>query len=63
MVKNLPASARDEGDAGSIPGMGRSLGVEDDNPLQYSCLGNSMGSRAWRATVPGVIKSDTTEHA
>ena len=60
VVKNLPANA---GDAGSIPGMGRSPGVENDNPLQYSYLGNYMDSRAWWATVPGVIKSDTIEHA
>ena len=57
MVKNLPANAGDAGGAGSILGMGRSPGVGDDNPLQYSCLGNSMNSRTWRTTVPGVIKS------
>ena len=39
VVKNLPASA---GDAGSIPGLGRSPGGENDNPLQYSCLENPM---------------------
>ena len=39
MVKNLPANA---GDAGSIPGLGRSPGEGSGNPLQYSCLGNPM---------------------
>ena len=39
MVKNLPANA---GGAGSIPGLGRSPGEENGNPLQYSCLGNAM---------------------
>ena len=39
MVKNLPAYAGDKGDMGSIPGLGRSPGEENGNPLQYSCLG------------------------
>ena len=38
MVKNLPANARDTRDEGSIPGLGRSPGVEGGNPLQYSFL-------------------------
>ena len=42
---------------GSIPGLGRSLGEGDDNPLQYSCLENPMDRGAWRATVHGVAKS------
>ena len=42
MVKNLPASARDRRDEGSIPGLGRSPGEENGNPLQYSCLENPM---------------------
>ena len=54
MVKNLPAS---EGDASSIPGSGRSSGVGNGNPLQYSCLENSMDRGAWRATVYGVTRS------
>ena len=44
MVKNLPASA---GDAGLIPGSGRSPGEGNGNPLQYSCLGNAMDRGAW----------------
>ena len=47
MVKNPPANARDAGDAGLIPGWGRSPGVRNGNPLQYSCLGNSMDRGAW----------------
>ena len=42
MVKNLLANAGDSGDAGSIPGLGRSPGGGSGNPLQYSCLGNPM---------------------
>ena len=53
-VKNLPANA---GDVGSTPGPGRSPGEGNDNPLQYSCLGNPMDRGAWWATVPGVAKS------
>ena len=44
MVKNLPANAGDIRDAGSLPGFGRSPGGANGNPLQYSCLGNSMDS-------------------
>ena len=46
-------------DSGSIPGSGRSLGEGNGNPLQYSCLENSMEWRAWQATVHGVTKSHT----
>ena len=56
MVKNPPARA---GDAGSIPGSGRSPGEGNGNPLQYSSLGNPMDRGAWRATVLGVAKSQT----
>ena len=52
-VKNLPANA---GDVGSIPGLGRSPGEGNGNPLQYSCLGNLMDRGAWRATVHGVSR-------
>ena len=41
MVKNLPASAGDIRDVGSIPGSGRSPGVGNGNPLQHPCVGNS----------------------
>ena len=47
VVKNMPGNAED---AGSIPGSGRSPAERNGNPLQYSCLGNPMNSRAWRAT-------------
>ena len=42
MVKNPPANAGDIRDTGSIPGLGRSPGEGNGNPLQYSCLENSM---------------------
>ena len=49
------------GDLGSIPGLGRSPGEGHGNPLQYSCLENSMDSGAWLATVCGGHKElDTT---
>ena len=51
MVKNPPASA---GDAGSVPGLRRSVGVGNGNPLQYPCLENFMDRGAWRAVVHGV---------
>jgi len=46
------------GDLGSIPGLGRSSGEENDNPLQYSGLKNSMDKGAWQATLHGVARSD-----
>ena len=46
-------------DLGSIPGLGRSPGEGNGNPLQYSCLENPMDRGAWRATVHGVAKSRT----
>ena len=62
VVKNLPANTGDINNMGSIPGLGRSLGEGNGNPLQYSCLENSMDRGTWRATVHGVHKeSDTTE--
>ena len=57
VVKNLPANAGDIGDAGLIPGLGRSLGGGNGNSLQYSCLGNPMDREAWWATVHGVADS------
>ena len=59
VVKNLPASTGDAGDAGLIPGSGRSPGGGNDNLLQYSCLENSTDREAWRAIVFGVSKSRT----
>ena len=51
LIKNLPANA---GDLGSIPGLGRSPGGGNGNPLQYACLGNPMIRGAWWATVHAV---------
>ena len=50
------------GDLGLIPGLGRSLGGGNGNPLQYSCLGNLMDTGAWQATVYEAAKElDTTQ--
>ena len=58
-VKNPPANAGNTGDRGSITGSGRSLGVGNGNPPQYSCLDNSMDRGTWQVTVHGVVKSQT----
>ena len=50
MVKNPPASAGDARNTGLIPGSGRSLGEGNSNPLEYSCLENSMDRGAWQGT-------------
>ena len=55
MAKTLPANA---GDVGLIPGPGRSLGEGNGNPLQYSCLENSMDRGAWWAVAHGVDKTE-----
>ena len=47
-------SACNAGNLGSIPGSGRSPGEGNGNPLQYSCLENSMDGGAWQAPIPGV---------
>ena len=47
VVKNLTANAGDLRDVGLIPGLGRSPGEGNGNPLQYSCLENPMDRRAW----------------
>ena len=51
--------ASNAGDLGPVPGLGRSPGGGNGNPLQYSCLENPMDRRAWQATVHGVAKSQT----
>ena len=55
----VKASACNAADLGSIPGLGRSPGEGNGNPLQYSCLENPMDGGAWWATVHGVAKSRT----
>ena len=63
MVKNPPANAGDTGDSGSIPGLGRSPGVGNGNPPQYSCWENPM-DRAWgEAAVHGGHKESYTHKA
>ena len=57
--KESACNAGDTGDLSSIPESGRSLGGGNDNPLQYSCLGNSMDRGAWRDTDHGITKSRT----
>ena len=59
VVKNPPASAGDPGDAGLIPGSGRSPGGGCGNPRQHSCLENPVDRGAWQATVHGVAKNQT----
>jgi len=58
VLKNLPANARNQRDTGLILGSG-CPGVESGNPLQYSCLKNTMDRGAWQATVHRVAKSRT----
>ena len=67
MVKNPPeknknkkestCNAEDERDTGFIPGLGRNPGAGNGNPLQYSCLENTVGRGAWPATVHGTAQS------
>ena len=56
VVKNLLTNA---GDTGSIPVSGRSPGGGNGNPLQYSCLENSMDRGAWQTLVHGVTKKES----
>ena len=50
VIKNLPANAFDAGDSGLIPGLGRSPGGGNGNPLEYSCLGNPTDRGIWQGT-------------
>ena len=59
LVKNPPVNAGDAKDAGSIPGLERSLGEGNGSPLQYSCLGNPMDRGACQVLVQGAAKSQT----
>ena len=65
--KESTCNAGDAGDLGLISGLGGSLGVGHGNPLQYSCLENSMDRGAWQAIVHRVHKeldtAEVTEHA
>ena len=62
VVKNLPANTENSGDLGSISWLGRSPEGGNGNPLQYSCLKNSMDRGAWWATAQRVAKElDMTE--
>ena len=56
VVKSLPVNV---GDTGSMSGLGGSPGGGHENPLQYSCLENSMDSGAWQTIIQGVAKSRT----
>ena len=58
-IANIPWIIKKAGDLGSIPGLGRTPGEGNGNPLQYSCLENPMDSGAWWAIVHGVTKSRT----
>ena len=57
MVKNPPANAGDATQTFSIPGLGSCPGVQNGNPLQYSCLENSKDRGAWWATVNGLQRA------
>ena len=57
--KNLPANAGIARDADLIPGLGRSPGVGNGNPLQYPCMENSMDRGTWWATIHGTTESQT----
>ena len=57
MIKNPPTNAGDSRDPGSIHGLGRSSGVGNGNPFQYSCLKNSRDRGAWWAIAHGIAKS------
>ena len=54
MITNPPVNAGDVRDIGSIPGSGIPSGRGHGNPVQYSCLGNPIDRRAWRAAVQSI---------
>ena len=57
--KEFACSVRATGDRCSVPGLGRSPGEGNGNPLEYSCLENPTDRGAWQATVHGVAMSQT----
>ena len=59
VAQTVKASAYNAGDPGLIPGLGRSPGEKNGNPLQYSCLENPMDRGTWWATVHRITKSWT----
>ena len=59
VIKNLPANAGDVRDLGLVPGLGRSPGEGNGNPLQYSCLENPTDRGTWWATVQKFAKGQT----
>ena len=59
VVKNRLANAEATRDTGLVPGLGRSSGVRNGNPLQYSCPENPMDRGAWQVTVHRVTQSWT----
>ena len=61
MIKNPPANTGDARNWRSFPGLGRSPGKGNDNPLQCSCWENLIDRGTWQATVHGGAESDTTE--
>ena len=61
VVKNLPTNTENAREAVSIPGLERSPGGGNGNPLQYSCLKTSMDRGAWQVTIQGVSESGKTE--
>ena len=59
LVAQMIESARSVGNLGSVPGLGRSPGEENGNPLQYSCLEHPLDVEDWQAIVHGVTKCQT----
>ena len=59
VVKKPPANAGDARDSNLIPELGISPGIGNGNPIQYSCLENSMDREVWQDTVRGVSKRGT----